>query len=575
VILFGLAASWWVASPGWTRLGDSIVGDNGDAMWQLSVMRWTLDGLWSLELPWTPPMFFPTTGTYAYSDPMVTQAVVAAPLRAIGASPPLQSNLVLLFFCTAGFYLAWRLLRRVCGNDAVAVAGATAWAFSELRVATVPLFQLVTAAALVPFVFERLFVMLARPTIARGLVLGATVAAAVLAALYYGPLLALTAPTAAVVWFVAARKRPGREHAVAAAAALVVAAVLLVPIAVRYQDVHDRDHLERASETGFSAGPSDLNKVSSHHDLLAAIPGLEKAPTGERALFPGLFVVAALPTAALLLARRKRRHGLETRPGRPELLALLAAGLVAYLLASGTELTLLGAHVPAPLGALYGLPGFSGIRAPVRFAVLGHLALVAGACCVIGAGLGRIRYRPSAVVIAGLLVALPLVDAGSWLPTADVTDRGRWSAVNVALRRMPRGPVLELPILQSTDGVAGPRIEAPRLYLAAIDGNPRVNGYSGYQPPRFAALASALNAFPSAGAVATLRRLGVRYVVLRTDIVGHHPSDPEGMIRTYGTTDAQRLQVGKARLSSIRTALPPSVRELGVFGGAVLLQVGP
>ena len=169
-LVFGAVVSWWVASPGLGHLGDRIVGDNGDAMWQLSVMRWTLDGLRSLHLPWTPPMYFPATGTYAYSDPILTQALVAAPFRAVGGSPAFVSNAVLLLSWTAAVYLAWRLLRRVCPNDAIALAGATAWAFSELRIGTVVLFQLVTAAALLPLVFELLFRMLTRPTLWRGAV---------------------------------------------------------------------------------------------------------------------------------------------------------------------------------------------------------------------------------------------------------------------------------------------------------------------------------------------------------------------------------------------------------------------
>ena len=42
-----------------------------------------------------------------------------------------------------------------------------------------------------------------------------------------------------------------------------------------------------------------------------------------------------------------------------------------------------------------------------------------------------------------------------------------------------------------------------------IDDNERVNGYSGFEPPDFAAVADEINQFPSAVALARLQTLGV------------------------------------------------------------------
>jgi MFS family permease len=557
-LVFGAVVSWWVASPGFGHLGDRIVGDNGDAMWQLSVMRWTLDGLRSLHLPWTPPMYFPATSTYAYSDPILMQAFVAAPFRALGGSPAFVSNAVLLISWTAAVYFAWRLLRRVCPNDAIALAGATAWAFSELRIGTVVLFQLVTAAALLPLVFELLFALLGRPSLSRGAALGAAMTAAILAALYYGPLLAATVPVATIAWFVVTRERPARAHAFAAGLALVITALAVLPIAAHYQHVHDRDHLDRKPEAAFSAELSDFNDVSSHHGVLASVPGLGRAVSGERALFPGLLVVVAVPVGMVLIVRRRRNA-----PARlhRELIALVAAGATAYLLSAGIMLDR--------------LPGFGGIRAPARFAILGHLGLVAVACVVLELGTRRIPSRRLAGVAVAALVVVSCADVGSRVPTAIIPAEARWSAVDHALDELPGGPVAELPLFQSSDGPLWPRGEAPRLYLAGIDGNRRVNGYSGFQPPGFDALATTLNEFPAPDAVATLQRLHVRYVILRTDIVGARTYDPRTLLAYYGTSDRDRLFVTPDRLTAILGGLPPSVIELGEYGNAVLLEVLP
>jgi hypothetical protein len=287
-----------------------------------------------------------------------------------------------------------------------------------------------------------------------------------------------------------------------------------------------------------------------------------------------LIVVLAAPVALLLLLRRDRRRPDGAKPAG-DVAALAAAGVAAYALAVGTEVTVLGWHVPAPLDVLDRLPGFGGIRAPARFAILGHLGLVALACVVLELGVRRISGRRVAAVLVAALVAITLVDAGSWLPTATIPDETRWSAVDTALDRLPRGPVVELPVFQSADGPLWPRGEAPRLYLAGIDGNRRVNGYSGFQPPGFDALATRLNAFPSPDAVDALRKLGVRYVVLRTDIVGARTRETKVLLAYYGTSDRSRLFVTPERLAAIRGALPPSVHEVGRYGSAVLLELVP
>jgi hypothetical protein len=255
----------------------------------------------------------------------------------------------------------------------------------------------------------------------------------------------------------------------------------------------------------------------------------------------------------VVLGRRRRDDDGIGEHRTAELAALAAAGLVAYVLATGT-------------------PAIGGIRAPTRFALLGHLALVALAATVVAAAVRRLPGRIGLLAVPAL-VAVSLVDAGSWLPTVPVPDERRWSAVNEELADRRDGPVVELPVMQSTDGVAWPRVEAPRLYLARIDRNTRVNGYSGYQPPGFDDLASTLNTFPSPEAVAELRRLGVRYVVLRTQVVGQRTRDPAAVLPVYGTTDAERLEITPQRLRAIRAQLPAGVEDLGTFGGAVLLAV--
>jgi hypothetical protein len=79
---------------------------------------------------------------------------------------------------------------------------------------------------------------------------------------------------------------------------------------------------------------------------------------------------------------------------------------------------------------------------------------------------------------------------------------------------------VELPVADISDP-RSPSIEAPRMVLSAVDWHPRVNGYSGFFPDGYGDVASQLNSLVNGGpaspdAVAVLRRLRIRYIVVRT-----------------------------------------------------------
>ena len=84
----------------------------------------------------------------------------------------------------------------------------------------------------------------------------------------------------------------------------------------------------------------------------------------------------------------------------------------------------------------------------------------------------------------------------------------------------PEGVVAELPIRGVADGTAWAYLESPRQLVSLGDANDRVNGYSGYAPEGFDTVVQTLNAFPSRESLRELDRLGVRYVVLRTRVIG-------------------------------------------------------
>jgi hypothetical protein len=194
------------------------------------------------------------------------------------------------------------------------------------------------------------------------------------------------------------------------------------------------------------------------------------------------------------------------------------------------------------------VPGFSGLRVPSRFAVLAitGLAVLAGygAAAVAARLPGRAARRATLAVLGGLAaveawaVPLPLVTAP---PRPGPGDR--WLATAPA-----PGAVVVLPLFRDVHR------EAARLLGSTTHWRPLVNGYGGFFPPEYLDTVETLNTFPSEPAVARLRTLEVRYVVVS--------------LGQYGREARARMEAGLK-------ILPPGVVEAAALEHTVILEVQP
>ena len=153
------------------------------------------------------------------------------------------------------------------------------------------------------------------------------------------------------------------------------------------------------------------------------------------------------------------------------------------------------------------------------------------------------------------------------VPTA--ADGG---GLNAALRSRPTGVALELPINSAANGVVWPTAESPRQFLALGDHDPRVNGYSGFQPKGFDLQTAVLNHFPQADALGLARRLGVRYVVLRTQLVG--PVAPGTAVAVVDKNGAGRYDP-KVAANLVANLPPAAVASVEKFPGGYLVELRP
>jgi hypothetical protein len=364
----------------------------------------------------------------------------------------------------------------------------------------------------------------------------------------------VVAQRAAIVW---------RKLAVGLAAAGAVTGVLLVPVWLQYERLQRNPHFRRTPDPSSITDWRDYLTPASISRSLPDAPILGRfRPTDvEHQLFIGvvLGILAVIGLVVVVLKHREVQH-------RREALMLVAVGLVMLLLSGGDRGWLVGIDAPAPFRVARAvLSPFDGIRAPARFAVLVELAIAVLA--VIALDRIAARSRRAFAVVAVVALCGIAVEARVAVPTVRLPDDRATTAVNHTLDRLPRGLTVELPIVAPSRGVAWPFIEAPRQYLARIDDQPRVNGYSGFDSPGFEAEAATLNTFPSAASIELMHRLGVRYVVLRHDPVGHLSADQRAAVL------AQLPQLDGAAIDAALRSRPSWLAGSGRVGSSVLVRM--
>ena len=217
----------------------------------------------------------------------------------------------------------------------------------------------------------------------------------------------------------------------------------------------------------------------------------------EQTLFPGL--------AILLLAV----IGLSSRVYPPELRAAVAIATI------GAAVLSLGLHVGAgpvgdlmPYRLLYELgPGWQGIRTPGRINTLTSLglALLAAAGSQQLAMRARLR-RGNCARGAAVAVAIGLIL---------VEGSGRLLRVNVPRPAASYGSFAEPQLHLPTDYAD---FDALHVFWSTNGFPSIVNGIGPLDPPTHRSLRKKLESFPDAETVRTLRRLGVRTVVLHRNL---------------------------------------------------------
>ena len=467
--------------------------DNGDFLLNAWAVAWV-----SHQVTTDPAhlfdanIFWPERRTLAYSEAMIVQGVLALPITALGGSPVLAYNLVMLAgFASTAFFFGL-VARRWTGSWAAAAVTASAAGFSAHLLMRLGQLQAmhVEFVAVVLFAIDLVF---SRQRIRDALLLAAGFVLQSLTSVY---LMVFT------VWamFYAAATRMASAAAAARKRAIVllaIAAVVSVALLAFYLNAYRQLHAEQgfarsAVETrALAATWADYLSTGSRLHYRWSRPFTEVCNSMN---FPG-FTVLALVIAGLASARVRRS---------PQ--AQMCLGV-----AAGCALTSFGPRVPGYEVVHHWIPLFWAVRAQAHLGqiVLLALALLAG----YGVLVLRRRWgtRRGWFVVAAALVVL--VNAESLRAPIGWRVFDGIPAVYDVLARQPAGAVVELPMYErrALYGNASYMLNSTRHW------KPLLNGYSGFIPASYQEAWSRMRAFPGFDSLELLHERDVRYVVIHRD----------------------------------------------------------
>jgi hypothetical protein len=465
--------------------------DNSDAMLNEWAIAWVAHQLVRNPLHlFDANIFFPERNTLAYSEAMLVQGALGAPLLWLGAPTLLVYNLVLLAGFTLTGWTTSLVAARWTGSWVAGAAAGIVAAFNAHLLTRLPHLQALHVEFL-PLALAALDSLLAQPRPRHALNLALWFVLQALTSIYL-----LIFSAVAMIAAVLARPRDwiGPRFARAAgclALAAGLSVVALWPYLQPYWQVHREHEVVRTL--------IDLEMYSaSWKDYLSTPSRIHFSTWSYRwftgaALFPGLVATAL---AALAIAR-----GMAWRDPRARMCA--AMGICGVVLSFGTNLpgyeTLF--HVFRPLQA---------VRAVSRFGYLATMAVAFLAAFGLSALRSRLtpRWRPAAAAVILTLLALePLVAPIQFRWFAGV------SPIYDSLEREPHAVVVELPMPGGTRwfGNAFYMVNSTRHW------RPMLNGYSGFAPVSFHEHAQALDTFPDPAAIAALEAFGVTHAFVQVD----------------------------------------------------------
>lgn len=454
---------------------------------------------------WDAPIFHPTPGAFALSEPMPLFAIAAWPAHALGASLALCLALVVIATLLANGLVMRRWLASLRVGPGLATTGgalAILLPFVHQELGVLPLVATWPLVAMIHTTQRMLGACSVRGARRGAIELGLATAAAFACSGQLALLGVLALAPAAVCLLRARHRAPA--FATAPLLSVAIGAAAILPLALPQRATLEELGLRRSDRSQDRGAARPLQLVRVPWPTLEPLPSAWVAKRAEaRALDPGpLRVLAAVGGVALGLARTRRRR---------EVAMLLVLVLAAIVLAIAPRIEL-GDWQPTQLLVEH-LPGYAHIRAMFRVLVLAQLGVVALAmiglrCLQVRLRARRRRGWPVMLAAAVLLVELvPAPPRWTELPRSDAAWV-QWLRDDAE----PGAAIALVPFAPSGD-VCDHEATARAMVLGLAHRHPLVNGYSSFFPPLHNRTSTAARALPHGRGIVALRMVGTRYVV--------------------------------------------------------------
>jgi hypothetical protein len=463
--------------------------DNGDALLNEWALAW-----FAHQAPRNPlqlfeaNIFYPEPHTLAYSEAMIVQSALAAPILWLGGSPVLAFNLMLIGGFALTGWAVWYVMRRWTGDWGAALIAGLLFGFNAHTLTRMPHLQ-AQHVEFLPLALLAFDALLRQPGLRNALRLALWFTLQALASIYllvFSAFALVAAALARPQWYTSRPvfRRVAPQLAVAAAASGAALLPYLLPYWLLSRDRYFTRSLKdtalySATWTDYLAAPGRL-----HFDWWSA-----QFWTGD-GLFPGV-VALALAGIALL-------SGVAFRDGRARM-CLVAAAVGMYFS--------FGVRAPGYATLYELLPMLQAIRAPVRF---GQVTLL-GVAVLAGFGMIELRRRlpartwtPVAAALLGIVTLETRVAPLAFTPFNGV--RSIYSRV----RHIPDAVVVELPLPGAV------HLNAQAVLNSTAHFQPMLNGYSGFAPRSYYEHVEQLDSFPDAESMTALRSLGVTHAFVHT-----------------------------------------------------------
>lgn len=569
VILFYSGLSLVMTWPLVLHMRDSVVGEIGDNIYFIFLIRWYQKAWFELGIspffhPW---LNYPQGWNLASTDTALSTTLFGLPASML-AGPTFGYNFAMLLTFVLSGWIMFVWVRRLTGSSLAGLVAGTIYAFLPYRMAHFLIGHMnLSGTAWFPLFFMGLYDLLRAPRLSWKPVLLAAFGLGLLgfASMYYlyMALLMSVVFCAGYVWF-AHRKQLfswslWRKLLVKLAALGLVSTPLIFTAIFPFLQLSNQGGVADRTvsyASMYSASPTDFILPSTDHFMFGRWVGQHF----DRSLWiEASFYVGAVALILAIVGWRKRKVS-----GHEALLkAAVLMIVVGFILSLGTDLhwnnqrvevpvpaflqERLQRHtVPIPMPAYFlfrYLPYYSKMRAVMRigFFVLIFNTLLAGfGAAWLFQKTGSLKRRWLCVA----LLALVFLDfyPGPYRQFSRVAPR----PVDYWLAQQPgQGAVAQFPFIQVED--------QDQVYNTLTHQKPFIGGFfSANQPEQYLRIRPVLEKFPDYAGVALLQELGVQWVLLDT--------------RQYLDFPAVRLQLESLGLQYVETIDGQAVFDLSLQG---------